>query len=300
MIKLFLIVAFLLPVFVSSQELNCQVSIVTDAKLEVNSVEKEVFEKLEQTVYELMNNTQWTKDVFAIEERINCNLQIQIKSKLAQNTYSGSLQVQSTRPAFNSSYNTTLFNFMDQDLQFSFSRNSLLVYAPNQYRDNLTSVLAFYAYFILGMDYDSYSLKGGTKYFNEAQQIVMLAQSSSSPGWKSKEAGKRNRFWLVDNVLHQLFEPLRDCFYQYHRKGIDVLYENKESGREAIYNAINLLSTVIRNRPNSINTQSFVQAKSNELKNLSIDADKNSKTKIVNLLKRIDPANSSKYQEILN
>jgi len=300
MIKLFLIVAFLLPVFVSSQELNCQVSIVTDAKLEVNSVEKEVFEKLEQTVYELMNNTQWTKDVFAIEERINCNLQIQIKSKLAQNTYSGSLQVQSTRPAFNSSYNTTLFNFMDQDLQFSFSRNSLLVYAPNQYRDNLTSVLAFYAYFILGMDYDSYSLKGGTKYFNEAQQIVMLAQSSSSPGWKSKEAGKRNRFWLVDNVLHQLFEPLRDCFYQYHRKGIDVLYENKESGRQAIYNAINLLSTVIRNRPNSINTQSFVQAKSNELKNLSIDADKNSKTKIVNLLKRIDPANSSKYQEILN
>ena len=300
MIKLFLIVAFLLPIFVNSQELNCQVSIVTDAKLEVNSVEKEVFEKLEQTVYELMNNTQWTKDVFAIEERINCNLQIQIKSKLAQNTYSGSLQVQSTRPAFNSSYNTTLFNFMDQDLQFSFSRNSLLVYAPNQYRDNLTSVLAFYAYFILGMDYDSYSLKGGTKYFNEAQQIVMLAQSSSSPGWKSKEAGKRNRFWLVDNVLHQLFEPLRDCFYQYHRKGIDVLYENKESGRQAIYNAINLLSTVIRNRPNSINTQSFVQAKSNELKNLSIDADKNSKTKIVNLLKRIDPANSSKYQEILN
>ena len=300
MIKSLLITVFLLPVFVSSQELNCQVSIVTDAKLEVNSVEKEVFETLEQTVYELMNNTQWTKDVFAIEERINCNLQIQIKSKLAQNTYSGSLQVQSTRPAFNSSYNTTLFNFMDQDLQFSFSRNSMLIYAPNQYRDNLTSVLAFYAYFILGMDYDSFSLKGGTKYFNEAQQIVMLAQSSSSPGWKSKEAGKRNRFWLVDNVLHQLFEPLRDCFYQYHRKGIDVLYENKESGRQAIYNAINLLSTVIRNRPNSINTQSFVQAKSNELKNLSIDADKNSKTKIVNLLKRIDPANSSKYQEILN
>ena len=300
MIKSLLITAFLLPFFVSSQELNCQVSVVTDAKLEVNSVEKEVFEKLEQTVYELMNNTQWTKDVFAIEERINCNLQIQIKSKLAQNTYSGSLQVQSTRPAFNSSYNTTLFNFMDQDLQFSFSRNSMLIYAPNQYRDNLTSVLAFYAYFILGMDYDSFSLKGGTKYFNEAQQIVMLAQSSSSPGWKSKEAGKRNRFWLVDNVLHQLFEPLRDCFYQYHRKGIDVLFENKETGRQAIYNAINLLSTVIRNRPNSINTQSFVQAKSNELKNLSIDADKNSKTKIVNLLKRIDPANSSKYQEILN
>ena len=300
MIKSLLITVFLLPVFVSSQELNCQVSIVTDAKLEVNSVEKEVFETLEQTVYELMNNTQWTKDVFAIEERINCNLQIQIKSKLAQNTYSGSLQVQSTRPAFNSSYNTTLFNFMDQDLQFSFSRNSMLIYAPNQYRDNLTSVLAFYAYFILGMDYDSFSLKGGTKYFNEAQQIVMLAQSSSSPGWKSKEAGKRNRFWLVDNVLHQLFEPLRDCFYQYHRKGIDVLFENKETGRQAIYNAINLLSTVIRNRPNSINTQSFVQAKSNELKNLSIDADKNSKTKIVNLLKRIDPANSSKYQEILN
>jgi len=300
MIKYFLIYIFCLPFYIFSQELNCQVSVVTDSKLEVNSVEKEVFEKLEQTIYEMMNNTQWTKDVFAVEERINCILQLQIKSKPATDTYSGSLQIQCTRPAFNSSYNTTLFNFLDENLQFTFTRNSLLVYAPNQYRDNLTSVLAFYAYFVLGMDYDSFSLKGGTKYFNEAQQIVMLAQSSNAPGWKSKESGKRNRFWLVDNVLHQLFEPLRECNYQYHRKGIDVLHENKEKGRQEIYNAINLLSSVIKNRPNSVNTQSFVQAKSNELKNLSTDADKKSKTTIVNLLKRIDPANSSKYQEILN
>ena len=300
MIKYFLIAIYFCPLFIYSQELNCQVSVVTDAKLEVNSVELEVFKKLEQTIYEMMNNTQWSKDIFAIEERINCNLQLQIKSKPTTDTYSGSLQIQCTRPAFNSSYNTTLFNFLDKNIQFTFTRNSLLIYAPNQYRDNLTSILAFYAYFIIGMDYDSFSLKGGTKYFNEAQQIVMLAQSSNAPGWKSTDSGKRNRFWLVDNVLHQLFEPLRVCNYEYHRKGIDILYENKEVGRQAIYKAVNLLSSVIISRPNSVNTQNFVQTKSNEIKNLSIDADKKSKVSIVNLLKRIDPANSSKYQEILN
>lgn len=298
--KFILIILLICPLLISSQELNCQVTVVTDAKLEVTSVEQEIFKQLEQTIFEMMNNTQWTKDVFAVEERINCVLQLQIKSIPSPGSYSGSIQIQSTRPAFNSSYNTTLFNFLDNDLAFAFSRNSILIYAPNQYRDNLTSILAFYAYFIIGMDYDSFSLKGGTKYFNEAQQIVLLAQSSNAPGWKSKESGKRNRFWLVDNILHQLFEPLRECIYQYHRNGIDKLFENKVEGRKAIYKSIDLLTSVVRSRPNSINTQNFVQAKSNELKNLSIDADNQEKIKMVNLLKKIDPSNSSKYQEILN
>jgi len=163
---------FLYAGIASAQELNCQVSIITDARLEVTSVEKEIFDQLKQTIYDMMNTTQWTKDKFKVEERINCNIQLQINSIPSPGTYEGSIQVQSTRPGYNSSYNTTLFNFQDDDIQFAYSRNSILIYAPNQYRDNLTSILAFYAYFIIGMDYDSFSLKGGTPYFNEAQQIV--------------------------------------------------------------------------------------------------------------------------------
>ena len=296
----FSLLIFLYAGIASAQELNCQVSIITDARLEVTSVEKEIFDQLKQTIYDMMNTTQWTKDKFKVEERINCNIQLQINSIPSPGTYEGSIQVQSTRPGYNSSYNTTLFNFQDDDIQFAYSRNSILIYAPNQYRDNLTSILAFYAYFIIGMDYDSFSLKGGTPYFNEAQQIVSNAQSSGAKGWKSNETGKRNRFYLVDNVLHQLFEPLRLCNYNYHRKGIDALYDDKLKARQAIYSALSELNKVVATRPNSVNLLNFVQAKLVELKNLYADAEIKDKTEVVNLLKRLDPTNASNYQDILN
>jgi hypothetical protein len=300
MLKSLIILLSFFPFWIVSQELNCQVSVVTDARLEVTSVEKEVFDQLKQTIYDMMNTTQWTKDKFKVEERINCNIQIQINSVPSTGTYSGSMQIQSSRPAFNSSYNTTVFNFQDDDIQFSYSRNSVLVYAPNQYRDNLTSILAFYAYFIIGMDYDSFSLKGGTPYFTEAQQIVSNAQSSNAAGWKSNESGKRNRFYLVDNVLHQLFEPLRECNYDYHRKGVDKLYDDKVAARKAMYDALNKLNKVVATRPNSVNLLNFVQAKLVEINNLYADAEVKDKNDVVTLLKKIDPANSSKYQEILD
>ncbi len=298
--RLLIIGSFLLfQVQLFAQELNCQVSIITDAKLEVTSVEQEIFQQLEQTIYELMNNTQWTKDKFTVEERINCNLQLQISEIPSSGVYSGSLQIQSSRPVFNSSYNTTLFNFQDDDLLFNYSRNAILVYAPNQFRDNLTSVLAFYAYFILGMDYDSFSLKGGTKYFNEAQQIVSNAQTSGFPGWKSNEKNRQNRYWLVDNALHELFSPLRECNYEYHRNGLDKLYDDMDAGRNGVYTGISKLLKVTATRPNSVNVLNFIQAKSNELKNLYETAEVKEKNEIVNVLKRVDPTNSSKYQEIL-
>lgn len=283
----------------NAQELNCRVTIIADPTLEVTSVETEIFNQLEETVYDLMNNTKWTKDNFEVEERINCQLQFQINSIPAQGSFAGFLQVQSSRPGFNSSYNTVVFNFQDDDLAFSYARGAVLNYAPNQFRDNLTSILAFYAYYIIGMDYDSFSEKGGTQYFTKAQEIVTLAQTSNAAGWKSNESGKRNRYWLVDNILHELFTPLRECNYAYHRKGIDKLYENKEEGRQNIYEALERLVKVVSTRPNSLNLLNFVQAKSNELKSLYEDAEIKEKTDIVNLLKRIDPANSSKYQAIL-
>ncbi len=169
------LIVFLLVFMVTpflAQELNCKVSIIKEASLEVNSTELEIFKELELVLTELMNNTQWTKDQFKTEERINCNIQLQINKIPTAGTYSGAIQIQASRPVFNSSYNTLLFNFRDEDLAFSYSRNTLITYTPNQYRDNLSSIMAFYAYFILGMDYDSF-LRSFLRFFL-LQQLPVL------------------------------------------------------------------------------------------------------------------------------
>lgn len=295
-----ILVAFSALISISrAQELNCTVTIIFDAKLEVNSAEKDIFDQLKQMMTDFMNNTKWTKDRFKTEERINCQIQFQVNSIPSPGTYVGSLQVQSTRPVYNSSYNTALLNFQDDDISFDYLRNNLMAYAPNQYRDELTSVLAFYAYYIIALDYDSYSLKGGESYFQEAQQIVSNAQSSASQGWKSGAQGKHNRYWLVDNALQELFEPYRECLYEYHRKGMDALFDDKVQARKNITVALAKLSKVSQSRPNSINVLNFAQAKRNELKNLYKDATVDEKNEVVAILKKIDPTNSSKYDEIL-
>jgi hypothetical protein len=291
----------ILPISSSfSQELNCQVSVLTDARVEVNSTEQEIIKQMKQSVYDFMNDTKWTEDEFKTEERINCNIQIQIKTIPSSGSYTGYIQVQFNRPAFNSNYNSVLFNFQDDDVAFSFSRNAVLQYNENQYKDNLTSILSFYAYFILGMDYDSFSLKGGTPHFTKAQQIVTNAQVSGAAGWKANETGKRNRYWLVENILQPAFEPVRECNYMYHRKGIDMLYENKVAGKKAMYDALNKLTPVVQRNPNNLNTLNFLYSKIREFKNVLSDSETKEKTDFVNLLKKLDSGNSSLYQEILN
>lgn len=281
-----------------AQELNCTVSIITNINTEVTTAEKELFDQLKQTIYDFMNNTKWTKDKFKVEERINCQLQLQINT-INAGTFSGSLQVQATRPCFNSSFNATLLNFQDDDFSFSYTRNAVLLYAPNQFKDNLSSILAFYAYYILGLDYDSFSSKGGTPYFTEAQQIVTNAQASGGAGWKSNEQGKRNRYWLVDNALQQLFDPLREGSYEYHRKGMDHMYDKPDDARKAIIAALQKMSKISQTRPNSINLLNFAQSKTIEIKQVFVNATPEEKAEVVAVLKKIDPANSSKYEVIL-
>ncbi len=283
-----------------SQELNCQVSVLTDARVEVNSTEQEIIKQMKQSVYDFMNDTKWTEDEFKTEERINCNIQIQIKTIPSTGSYTGYIQVQFNRPAFNSNYNSVIFNFQDDDVAFSFSRNAVLQYNENQYKDNLTSILSFYAYFMLGMDYDSFSLKGGTPYFTKAQQRVTNAQVSGAGGWKANETGKRNRYWLVENILQPAFEPVRECNYMYHRKGIDMLYENKVSAKKAMFEALNKLTLVVQRNPNNLNTLNLLYSKIQEFKNILSDSETKEKTDFVNLLKKLDSGNSSLYQEILN
>ena len=301
MLKKFLLFILLISLCnVHAQELNCQVSIITDAKLEVTTTEQQALKQLEEVIFDFMNGTKWTKDKFTMEERINCSVQLQITNIPSMGTFSGSIQVLMSRPSFNSSYNSLVFNFLDENVVFSYSRNTPLYYAKNTFRDNLSSILSFYALFIIGMDYDSFSPNAGTPFFTEAQQIVSNAQPSGASGWKASETGKRNRYWLVDNVLQQLFQPLRDCNYAYHRKGVDKLYEDKDKGIREIYKAMLKLKPVVQTRPNTVNIINFVYCKTDELKSLLADSDTKQKTDFVNLLKRLDPGNSSKFQSILN
>ncbi|MEX1191432.1 MAG: DUF4835 family protein [Brumimicrobium sp.] len=298
--KIILTIQFLLIVlFVQAQELNCQVSVQSNPALDVTTTEKEIFEQIEQKVFELMNGTSWTDVEFEVEERINCNIQISITGIPSTGKYEASVQVQSTRPVYNTTYNSTLFNFLDEDVQFNFQRDAMLIFTENQFGDNLTAILAFYAYYLIGLDMDTYSLKGGSKYLNKAQNIVSLAQSGGGSGWRANEKGRRNRYWLVENSLQELFEPLRVCFYEYHRKGLDKMHEDQEEARVAMHEALKKLLKVNSARPGTVNLLNFLQSKVREIKGIYQDADQRQKSDVVNLLKRLDPANSSKYEEIL-
>lgn len=284
-----------------AQELNCQISIIPSPSLQLGPVEKETFTELEQTIYDFMNNTKWTNDIFEIEERINCNILITVTDIPASTTYSGKIQIQSTRPVYNTSYNTTVFNHVDADFTINYLRNSAILPMSNyQYRDNLSAILSFYAYMILGYDYDSFSLKGGDQYFKAAQQIANNAKNSGDEGWSAAAGKKRNRFWMVDNVLQPVFEPLRDAYYNYHRKGLDNMYTDLVGGRATILEALQGLDKVQRSRPGSLNLQLFLTSKTNELIQLYSGAEMKEKNAVVSILKKLDPVNSSKYQEILN
>ena len=284
---------------INAQELNCQVTVQAAPSLQISAVDKEIFTQMETSIFEFMNNTKWTQDVYEIEERINCNILVTITEMPSTDTYGGQIQIQSSRPTFNSSYNTQVFNFVDQDFRINYQRNAVLLFQQDQFRNNLTSVLAFYAYMILGYDYDSFSLEGGSQWFTKAQQIVLNAQTSGYSGWNSAERSRRNRYWLVDNALHQIFKPLRKCMYIYHREGIDKLYENPEQARKTIYKSLSELNKVHASKPGSPNVSIFLNNKVDELKNIYAEGTMQEKNQIVNLLKRIDPANSGRYQEIL-
>ena len=169
-----------------------------------------------------MNNQKWTDDLFSPEERIECNMMINVTEALSIDEFRGSISIQARRPVYNSTYNSVLFNYIDQDMQFKYVEGEPIIYNPNTFDSNLIAVIAYYSYVVLGIDYDSYSLYGGTSFFQQAEQIVNRAQSATQTGWKSFES-QRNRYWLVENALNQYHKPLRQCYYEYHRLGLDTM-----------------------------------------------------------------------------
>ncbi|MES2513271.1 MAG: DUF4835 family protein [Bacteroidota bacterium] len=278
-----------------SQELNCQVSVVS---VQVQgTTEKQIFDQLQKSIFEFMNNTKWTKDNFTINERIDCSILINVTNKLSADDYLATIQIQSRRPVFKSSYFSPTINYIDDNFSFKYQQFQQLEFNLNTFQNNITSVLAYYAYLILANDYDTYSNLGGTEYFQKAQLIVGNAQSANETGWKSFDSNK-NRYWIVENALQPVFQPIRECMYKYHRLGLDIMFDKPDEGRKEILKSLDLLTGVYKNRPASFPMEIFFNAKVTEVVNIFSKGAPDEKGKAVEILTNVDPANSTKYFKI--
>jgi hypothetical protein len=278
-----------------AQELTCTVQVV--APKISGTAEKKIFESLQTSIFEFMNNTKWTKDIFLQDEKIECSILITISEKLSSDEYKGSIQVQSRRPIYKSSYNSPLLNYNDDDFQFHYLEFQAIEWNETGFVSNLSSMLSFYAYMVIGYDYDSFSLYGGTPYFQKAQTIVNFSQNAVEKGWRAYEDSK-NRYWLVENVLNAAFSPMRECIYSYHRKGLDVMFNDREGGRRTIVESLDLLKKVHQSKPLSYNMQVFFYGKADELINIFSQGFPDEKSKVLVVLNEIDPGNANKYQKI--
>jgi hypothetical protein len=277
-----------------AQELKCQVQVVSQ-QIQGQGVDNRVFTTLQTAIFEFMNNRKWTNDNFTNNEKIDCNILINLTKMPTPGIYQGTIEVQSRRPVYKSSYNAVLLNYLDNNFSFTYQENQPLNYSENTYTDNLTSILAFYAYFMIGLDYDSYSLKGGTPYFQKALNIVNNVSGDAEGEWTS---GDRNRYWMIYNLLDATYIPLRDAMYNYHRLGLDVMYDKKEEGLKMIASSIENLQKIHAIKPTSFSMQLFFNAKSDEVINIFTGASPEMKNKMVPILNRIDPSNSNKYMKI--
>lgn len=283
----------LAPVYAMAQELNC---IVTVNAKQIRTTETRIFESLQKDVYEFMNNTKWTSDAFKPEERIECSIFITLNERNS-NLFSGTIQVTARRPVYNSSYHSTLFNHLDESFTFTYIEFAPLEFNKNTHMTNLTSVLAFYAYIIIGLDYDSFSLKGGAEALDQALKIVNNAQAEQSEGWKAFESD-RNRYWIAASLNDNFYAPLRDCYYNYHYKGLDMMQQNTELGRKNITNALNGLEKIHQARPSSFIMKVFFNAKADEVINIYSEALPAEKNQISTLCTTLDPGNAAKYDKI--
>jgi hypothetical protein len=296
MIKIITTLIFaLLLIKSSAQELICNVQMLSPG---IQLSDKRIFTTLETAIREFMNNTRWTTDNFERDEKIEVNMTFNITTFNLPDDFRGTLTIQARRPVFNTSYGTVLLNYMDNDIQFRYIEYQPLEFSENVFISNLTAILGYYANLVLGLDYDSFSLEGGTPFFLKAQQVVNSAQSAAEAGWKPTELPPRNRYWYVENLLNPVFRPMRECSYKYHRLGLDNMYNKMDQGRSNVLEGMVLLQQVHKVRPTSFNMQVFFNAKADEIANIFSQAKPEEKTKVMEILNELDPTNSKKYSKI--
>ncbi len=278
-----------------SQELDCQVNVSSS---QVQAADKEIFTELQKSINEFLNNRKWTNRKFGVEERIECSMAIIIEKEAGPNMYNATLRVQSRRPVFNTSYSTPILNYKDTKFDFEYVKHQNLNFDINSFQSNLTSVLAYYAYLIIGLDFDSFSPLGGTPYLMNAQTIVANAQSSEFKGWKSFE-DKNNRYWMVEDLLNRSLKSLREGIYLYHRQGLDQMAEEMEKGRQNVLKALMKFKEASRQKSFLHILDILVNAKKDEVINIFKKAPPMDKPKAVSVLKELDPTNSGDYENIL-
>lgn len=289
-------ILLLLPVSIYSQELNCNVQITAQR---IQGSNRQVFETMQRDIYEFMNNTVWTNNIYSYAERIDCNILINLTEQLSADEFRGTIQVQLRRPVYNTTYNSTLMNFMDNQFQFRYVEFQPLEFDPSTHRSNLISVLAYYAYMILGFDYDSFSSEGGTEFFQMAEKIVTNAQNAPEQGWKPYDgSGNRNRYWMVKNILDKEYEGIRQFLYRYHLQGLDRMESRITEARASIVESLRLIQEVYRRKPDPFMyiVQVVMESKSDELIKIFSGSFPEERSRAVEILTEIDPANKTKYE----
>lgn len=283
-----------------AQELQARISVVTG---QISSqVDKKIFQTLQGALSNFLNNRKWTNDNFQPNEKIQCSFLITLNKSLSDNVYKGTLTVQAARPVYNSSYQSPMINFMDENVAFRYVEfqpvefNENRVQGTDPVASNLTAILAYYAYMILGFDYDSFSRSGGDEYFEKAWNIVTNApEGKDITGWKPFD-GIRNRYYLAENLNNSRFALVHDAIYSYYRSGLDIFYENQDEGRNGILNSLNFLNTLNVENPNSMLIQFFFQGKSDELAKVFSKADPGLKNRARDMLLKLDVTNTSVYK----
>jgi hypothetical protein len=293
-IFVFIILSIFISGSVFSQELRCNVTV---SATKIKGANQNLFRTMQADLYEFMNNRKWTDNVFTYDEKIQCNILIRLDEQMSADEFTGTIQVQLTRPVFNSSYESTVLNIKDNDFRCRYVEFQPLEFNETSNRDNLTNIMAFYAYVILGFDYDTFSLEGGTPYFEKAQAIVNNSQNAVEKGWKAFES-ERNRYWLIENILNKSYSSFRHCMYVYHRDGLDLMADKTEEGRANIANALRDIQTVFRRRPSVYILQMFFDSKADELVNIFSKSYPDERTRVLAILNEVDPSNGSKYKKI--
>ena len=278
----------------SAQDLNARVTVLSP---KIQTTNKRMFQSLETAMKDFLNGRKWLNDPVLSQERIECSFVVNITNWDGSSSFNAELQVQSTRPVFNSNYTTSLLNINDKDFDFNYTEGQTIDYSDQNFQSNLASVMAFYAYIIAGVDYDSFSRLGGTPYYARAQNVLTIAQASSYRGWKAFDSNT-NRYWLIENLNNKLYDPLRIFIYDYHRNGMDMMADNVGRARKAINGFLPALAEVDRQRLGAMLPLVFFAAKSDELVNLYAAAPAQERVQAFNILMKADPSNGIKYQAL--
>lgn len=286
------LMAFVLPL--KAQELNCTVRVGYDMITDANP---QIFKTLEKSLGDFVNNTRWGTRNFARNEKIECNMFINVMS-YSNNQFTATLQVQSSRPVYGSTYSSPVLNINDKDFAFSYTEFENLYFNPNSFTSNLISVVAFYANMIIGMDADTFQRGGGTPYYETALAVVSQGQQSGYPGWSQQEGGLQNRYFLVNNIISNTYEPFRDALYEYHFIGLDRMSDDVKGSKENVIKALKTLSKLHSVRPNAYLTRIFFDAKADEVVMMFSGGPAVSLTELSDTLNRISPLNSSKWSNI--